>query len=119
MKTLVCSLAAVLSVALGSALFAGSEKYLHMTGTVVKPDPGTAPGVIAIETAPKKYVTFHAEAEGAGLKVGEKVTVYYDPSKADHHGFWFAMKIEKAGDTGKGSKKHEKAAANANASPER
>jgi hypothetical protein len=106
MKALMCSLAVVLSVALGSAVFAGSEKYLHMTGTVVKPDPGMAPGVIVIETAPKKYVTFHAEAEGAGLKVGEKVTVYYDPSKADHHGFWFAMKIEKVGKAEGGSKKN-------------
>ena len=106
MKTLMCSLAVIVSVALSSAVFAGSEKYLHMTGTVVAPDPGMAPGLIVIETAPKKYVSFHAEGEGAGLKVGEKVTVYYDPSKADHHGFWFAMKIEKDGKAGKGSKKN-------------
>jgi hypothetical protein len=99
MKTLMCSLA-IVSVALSSAVFAASKKYLHMTGTVVKSE---VIGVIAIETAPKKYVSFHSE--GAALKVGEKVTVYYDPSQADHHGFWFAMKIEKGGKAGKGSKK--------------
>ena len=103
MKVLICSLAVIVSVALSSAVFAGSEKYLQTTGTVVKPDPGMAPGVIVIETAAKKYVTFHMEA--GAPKVGEKVTVYYDPSRADHHGFWFAMKIEKVGKAGKGSKK--------------
>ena len=101
MKTLMCSLAVIVSVALSSAVFAGSEKYLHMTGTVV--ESAGQPGVIGLETAPGKYFSFHAE--GAALKVGEKVTVYYDPSKADHHGFWFAMKIEKVGKAGKGSKK--------------
>jgi hypothetical protein len=100
MKTSMCSLAVVLSVALSSAVFAGSEKYLHMTGTVVE---SGHPGVIAIETAPKESFSFHSES--AALKVGEKVTVYYDPSQADHHGFWFAMKIEKGGKAGKGSKK--------------
>jgi len=100
-----CSLAVIVSVALSSAVFAGSEKYLRMTGTVVESPKEGPPGVIAIETAPKKYFSFHAEGEGAALKVGEKVTVYYDPSKADHHGFWFAMKIEKVGKTDERSKK--------------
>jgi hypothetical protein len=58
----------------------------------------------AIETAPKKYVTFHVEASKP--KIGERVTVYYDPSQADHHGFWVPMKIEKVGKAGKGSKKY-------------
>jgi hypothetical protein len=62
------------------------------------------PGVIVIETAPKEYVSFHMEA--GAPKVGEKVTVYYDPSQVDRRGFWFAMKIENGGRAGKGSKKN-------------
>jgi hypothetical protein len=47
---------------------------------------------------------FHMEA--GKPKVGEKVTVYYDISRRDHRGVWFAMKIEKAGKSEKGSKKN-------------
>jgi hypothetical protein len=99
MKTLMCSLAVVVSVALSNAVFAGAE-YQKMTGTVVASDIQT----FAIETAPKEYVTFHMEA--GKPKIGERVTVYYDPSQADHHGFWVPMKIEKVGKAGKGSKKY-------------
>jgi hypothetical protein len=73
MKTLMCSLAVIVSVALSSAVFAGSEKYLRMTGTVVESPKEGPPGVIAIETAPKKYFSFHAEGEGAALKVSIRV----------------------------------------------
>ena len=48
---------------------------------------------------------FHMEA--GKPKVGEKVTVDYDPSQRDHRGVWFAMNVEKAGKTEKGSKKDE------------
>jgi hypothetical protein len=40
MKTLMCSLAAILSVALSSAIFAASDEYV-VTGTVVKIEGGT------------------------------------------------------------------------------
>jgi hypothetical protein len=44
--------------------------------------------------------------EASKPKIGERVTVYYDPSQADHHGFWFAMKIEKVGKAEGGSKEN-------------
>ena len=99
MKTLARSLIAVVSLALTSAVFAASAEE-HVTGTVVASD---VQGFV-IETASKERVEFHMEA--GKPKVGEKVTVYYDISGRDHRGVWFAMKIEKAGKAGRGSKKN-------------
>ncbi len=92
------SLAAILSVALSSTVFATSGEK-QMTGTVVASD---AYG-FEIETATKESGVFHMEA--GKPKLGEKVTVYYNPSQRDRRGSWFAMKVEKGGKAGKGSKK--------------
>ena len=56
-----------------------------------------------IETATKEHVEFHMEA--GKPKVGEKMTVYYDPSLRDRRGSWFPEKIEKVGKAEGGSKK--------------
>ena len=90
MNTLTCSLVAVVSLAVTSEVFAAGAED-HLTGTVVASD---VQGFV-IETATKKRVEFHMEA--GKPKMGEKVTVYYDISRRDHRGVWFAMKIEKAG----------------------
>jgi len=98
MKTLACSLTAVVSLALASAGF-GASTQERVSGTVVSSD---IQGFV-VETATKEHVEFHMEA--GKPKVGEKVTVYYDPSRRDRRGVWFAMDVEKAGKTDKGSKK--------------
>ena len=86
-------------LAVASTVFAASEKYQKMTGTVVASDIQN----FEIEAATKEHGVFHSE--GAGLKVGEKVTVYYDPSLRDRRGSWFPEKIEKVGKAEGGSKK--------------
>jgi hypothetical protein len=95
-------LTAIVSVALSSAIFAASEKYDQMTGTVVEADSHFRS--LVIETADKQRHAFHMEV--GKPKVGEKVTVYYDISQHDHWGRPFAMKIEKAGKAEGGSKKN-------------
>jgi hypothetical protein len=97
MKTLMCSLAVVVSLALASAAL-GASAQQRVSGTVISSD---IQGFV-IETATKERVAFHMEA--GKPKVGEKVTVYYDPSRRDHRGVWFAMDVEKAGKSDKGSK---------------
>jgi hypothetical protein len=97
MKTLMCSLAVVVSLALASAALDASAQQ-RVSGTVISSD---IQGFV-IETATKERVAFHMEA--GKPKVGEKVTVYYDPSRRDHRGVWFAMDVEKAGKSDKGSK---------------
>jgi hypothetical protein len=57
MKTLMCSLAAVLSVALGSAVFAASAKEQQMSGTVVEYHPG----FLTIEGSKKERFDFRTE----------------------------------------------------------
>ena len=98
MKTLACSLTAVVSLALASTAF-GAGAQERVSGTVISSD---IQGFV-VETATKERVVFHMEA--GKPKVGEKVTVYYDPSQRDHRGVWFAMNVEKTGKTEKGSKK--------------
>jgi len=93
-----CSLAAVLCVAVANAVFAAAE-YQKMTGTVVASDIQG----FEIETATKEHGAFHMEA--GKPTIGERVTVYYDLSQRDRRGSWFAMKVEKGGKAGKGSKK--------------
>ena len=98
MKTLACNLTAVISIALASVGFgAGGEQ--QATGTVISSDIQS----FVLETATKEQIVFHMEA--GRPKVGDKVTVYYNASQQDHAGRPFAMKIEKAGKTEKGSKK--------------
>jgi len=99
-RYLACTLLTVVSLGLSRAVFAASEEYLKMTGTVVEVNFPT----MTIETATKERVAFHMEA--GKPKVGEKVTVYYDPSRRDHRGVWFAMDVEKAGKSEKGSKRN-------------
>jgi hypothetical protein len=99
MKTLMCSLAVVVSLALASAAL-GASAQQRVSGTVISSD---IQGFV-IETATKERVAFHMEA--GKPKVGEKVTVYYDPSRRDHRGVWFAMDVEKAGKSEKGSKRN-------------
>jgi hypothetical protein len=96
-----CSLAVlVLSVALSSTLFPASAEDQQMTGTVVE----RSPCCLSIENSKKEQITFHMEA--GKPKVGEKVTVYYDPSQHDHAGRPFVQKVEKAGNARKGSTKN-------------
>ena len=97
-KRSMCSLAAVLCVAVANAVFAAAE-YQKMTGTVVASDIQG----FEIETATKEHGAFHMEA--GKPTIGERVTVYYDLSQRDRRGSWFAMKVEKGGKAGKGSKK--------------
>ena len=99
MKRLICSLTAVVSLVLASVGFsAGAQE--HVTGTVVSSD---IQGFV-VETATKERVEFHMEA--GKPKVGQKVTVSYDPSQRDHRGLWFALDVQKAGKTGKSTKKN-------------
>ena len=52
MKTLMCSLAVVLSVALGSAVLAADVKEQQITGTVVE----SSPGYLTIENSKKEQI---------------------------------------------------------------
>ena len=103
MKTLMCSLAAVISVALGSAVLAANLEEGQVTGTVVEAYHGGS-GIV-IETADKKRweMTNDSGFPNDKLKVGEKVTVHYE---IIGRGKCIARKIEKAGKAGKGSKKN-------------
>src|SRR5947209_5075245 len=99
MKRLTCILTAIVGLALASVSFsAGAQE--RTSGTVISSD---IQGFV-VETATKERVEFHMEA--GKPKVGEKVTVSYDPSQRDHRGVWFALDVEKAGKTGKGAKKN-------------
>jgi hypothetical protein len=101
MKTLMCSLAAVLSVALGSGTLAVAEEEQQMSGTVVEYHPG----FLTIENSKKERVEFHAELGDQRYrpKVGDKVTVHYE---INSRGWWFTYKVDKAGKAEKGSKEH-------------
>jgi hypothetical protein len=103
MKTLACSLIAIVSVALSSALFAASEQDHQITGTIVKINSG-ATGIVIDdgETDGGAYVWFFRDTKyGTKPKIGERVTVHYE--------IWgrkmYVTKIEKAGKAEKGSKK--------------
>lgn len=96
MKTLIYSLTVAISLALaGKSFGAGGQE--RVSGTVISSD---IQGFV-IETATKERVEFHMEA--GKPKVGQKVTVSYDPSQRDHRGVWFALDVQKAG---KGAKKN-------------
>jgi len=68
-----------------------------VSGTVISSD---IQGFV-VETATKERVAFHMEA--GKPKIGEKVTVHYDPSRRDHRGVWFAMDVQKTDKSSKGS----------------
>jgi hypothetical protein len=96
MKTLIYSLTVAISLALASVSF-GAGAQERVSGTVISSD---IQGFV-IETATKERVEFHMEA--GKPKVGQKVTVSYDPSQRDHRGVWFALDVQKAA---KGPKKN-------------
>lgn len=104
MKTLICSLAVIVSVALSSAVLAADVKEQQMTGTVVE----SSPGYLTIENGKKELKMFNLGELGDQRyqpKVGDRVTVYYDISQRDHLGRPIVHKVEKAGKDEKGSKK--------------
>ena len=105
MKTLICSLAVIVSVALSNAVFAADVKEQQMTGTVVE-----CPfGYLTIENSKKEQIMFNLGELGDQRyqpKVGDRVTVYYDISQRDHLGRPIVHKIEKLGKAEKGSRKH-------------
>lgn len=95
MKTLMCTLAGILSVALSSAVFAADAKEQQMTGTTVE----SSPGYVTIENGKKEQVMFNLGELGDHYyqpKVGDRVTVYYDVSQRDHLGRAIVHKIEKS-----------------------
>jgi hypothetical protein len=77
MKILVCSLIAIVSVALSSAVFAANLEEGQITGTVVEVYSGGCG--IALETAKKERWEMCNDSGWPNdkLKVGEKVTVHY------------------------------------------
>ena len=103
-KTVICSLAVVLSVALSSAALATDVKEQQMTGTVVE----CPLGYLTIENSKKEQSMFNRgdlRDQRYQPKVGDRVTVYYDISQRDHLGRPIVHKIEKVGKAEKGSKK--------------
>jgi hypothetical protein len=97
MKRLMCGLAAIMSLRLGSAVLADCDEQ-QMTGTIVKVEFPE----MTIETAAKERVDFQMEG-GIKPKVGEKVTVHY--CIVGRRAKWIAYKIDKAGDAEGGSKR--------------
>jgi uncharacterized protein YdbL (DUF1318 family) len=93
MKTLICSLAVVLSVALSSAVLAADVKEQQMAGTVVE----RSLGYLTIENSKKEQIMFNLDLGNQRYqpKVGDRVTVYYDISQHDHLGRPIVHKIEK------------------------
>ena len=73
-ETLACSLIAIVSVALSSALFAANLEEGQITGTVVDAE------AITIDTAEGERWYFKRDLDSESvnlLKVGERVTVHY------------------------------------------
>jgi hypothetical protein len=97
MKTLACSLIAVVSLGFGNTIFATDQEDHQVTGTAVK-DPD---GIIVIKMADNSL--FYLNWDCAQPNVGEKVTVHYD---IIGRGRLVAHKVEKLGKTEKGSKKN-------------
>jgi hypothetical protein len=75
MKTLMCSLAAILSVALSSAVFAARPDDGEITGTIISVSEGT----IEIDDGKGRFEIIWDTLEGRvpAPKVGEKVRVHY------------------------------------------
>lgn len=82
-----CSLAVVLSVALGSGILPAAEEAV-IDGTVVKVEFP----MMTIETAKKERWEFSMEG-GIKPKVGQKVTVHYTATGRGKH---IAYRLEKA-----------------------
>jgi hypothetical protein len=103
MKILVCSLIAIVSVALSSAVFAANLEEGQITDTVVEVYSGGCG--IALETAKKERWEMCNDSGWPNdkLKVGEKVTVHYHITG---RGKCIAHKIEKASKADKGAKKN-------------
>ena len=101
MKTLMCSLAAILSVALSSAVFAISDDG-EITGTIVSMTKG---GDVVLDDGKGKY-EFVIACECPTPKVGEKVRMEYYHCGSGRKGFHHCVKkVEKLGDTEKSAPK--------------
>jgi hypothetical protein len=110
MKTLACSLIAVLSLALSSTLFAAGTSDYQVTGPIVEVDSGK----IVIEKGAKKErfeiardSNTKAETEP---KVGDKVTVHYTMTATN-------IEAKVKGEKGAKKEKGMKAAASPSATP--
>jgi hypothetical protein len=100
MKTLMCSLVAAVSVALGSAVFASVDDVQHLvTGTVVSVDAG----YMEIDThdGGTNFGVFIENWGSYKPKVGDNVRVHIRPGGRRV----YADKIEKVGKAEGGSKK--------------
>ncbi len=99
MKTLICSLAAILSVALSTAVFAARDDDGEITGTVVRVN---GEGEFEVDDGKGAFALVPA-FNGPVPKVGEKVRCKICGNHRGH--FHCADKIEKLGDAKKGSTK--------------
>jgi hypothetical protein len=100
MKALACSLIAIVSVALSSAVFTANLEEGQITGTVVEGAP------LTVDTAKKERWYFKSDLDPESVKLlrmGERVTVHY---YITGRGNVYAKKVEKAGKAEKGSKKN-------------
>ena len=99
MKTLMSTLAAILSVALSSAVFAISDDG-EITGTIVSTKDG-----LVLDDGKGKY-EFVIACECPTPKVGEKVRMEYYHCGSGRKGFHHCVKkIDKIGDTEKNAPK--------------
>lgn len=102
MDILTSSLAAILSVALSSAVFAARDDDGEITGTVVRVN---AEGEFEVDDGKGSFALVPAFG-GPVPKVGEKVRVHYYQCGSGRKGFHHcADKIEKLGNAEKGSTK--------------
>jgi hypothetical protein len=109
MKTLICSLATILAIALSSTVFAAEhdvfEHHLKhekpITGTVVE----YGDMLLIIEDSKKERLTFNVRYfdQRYQPKVGDKVRVHYYLSR---HGVWITDKVDKIDTAEGGSKKN-------------
>jgi hypothetical protein len=90
MKTLMCSLAVIASVAVNSTVFAGSAKEQQVSGTVVE----YSDYILVIEDSKKEQFTFNAKLGNQRYepKVGDNVTVHYYTGR---HGAVLIDKVDK------------------------
>jgi hypothetical protein len=103
MKTLMCSLAAILSVALSSAIFAAGDDGV-ITGTVVSVEGDTFKINEGKRGGESNFELITA-GDAQTPKVGEKVRVHYYHCGSGRKGFHHcADKIEKLGKAEGGSK---------------
>jgi hypothetical protein len=91
MKTLMWSLAAILSLALSSIVVAAGAKDQQVSGVVVECDDF----VLVIKDSKKERLTFNPKFLGNQRyqpKVGDNVTVHWEIGR---HGAWWAYKVDK------------------------